>query len=56
MTETRKAADPIKPYRAGSRARKPGVLFAEASKRSGHATRDRHERFRERDHLDELGD
>ena len=33
-----------------------GALFAPAPKRSGHTTRDRYERFRERDHLDESGD
>jgi hypothetical protein len=33
-----------------------GASFATARKRSGHTTRDRYERFRERDHLDESGD
>ena len=42
--------------RATARDVQHGTLFAIALKYSGHATRDRHERFRERDHLDELGD
>lgn len=33
-----------------------GPSFATPYKCSGHATRERRERFRERDHLDELGD
>jgi len=33
-----------------------GALFAPACSSSGHTTRDRYERFRERNHLDESGD
>ena len=33
-----------------------GALFAPPWSSSGHTTRDRYERFRERNHLDESGD